>query len=182
MYCDIKVQKLFKGGNYSRAENIRGNTVYRFWISRQALLLLKIAGKTNLADEHCFEGSFKHIKLSHLKMRLTNCFFKFRNTFTSSLSAKIKFCYFLLQQGRTNDLILNGVLKNCSVPDRELQSRFWHSTKARMANFYPQIIISNFFLIFLQDSRLGSTQQMVKKWLIGKEFLPPAKQYFFSFW
>ena len=52
------------------------------------------------------------------------------------------------------------------------------STKARMANFCPQIIISNFFLIFLQDSRLGSTQQTVKKWLIGKEFLPPAKQYF----
>ena len=32
MYCDlclqyIKVRKLFKGGNYSRAETIRGNTV-----------------------------------------------------------------------------------------------------------------------------------------------------------
>ena len=47
-----------------------------------------------------------------------------------------------------------------------------------MANFCPQIVISNFFLIFLQDSWLGSAQQTVKKWLIGKEFLPPAKQYF----
>ena len=34
MYCDlwlqyIKVRKLFKGGNYLRAETIRGNTVYK---------------------------------------------------------------------------------------------------------------------------------------------------------
>ena len=34
MYCDlwwqyIKVQKLFKGGNYSRAENIGGNTLFQ---------------------------------------------------------------------------------------------------------------------------------------------------------
>jgi hypothetical protein len=34
MYCDlwlqyIKVRKLFKGGNYSREETIRGNTVSR---------------------------------------------------------------------------------------------------------------------------------------------------------
>ena len=34
------------------------------------------------------------------------------------------------------------------------------STKAGMANFYPQIIIYNFFLRFLQDSRLGSTQSL----------------------
>ena len=36
MYCDlwlqyIKVRKLFKGGNYSRAETIRGNTVCTEW-------------------------------------------------------------------------------------------------------------------------------------------------------
>ena len=34
MYCDlwlqyIQVRKLFKGGNYSRAETIRGNTVFQ---------------------------------------------------------------------------------------------------------------------------------------------------------
>ena len=35
MYCDlvtqyIQVRKLFKGGNYSRTETIRGNTVYQY--------------------------------------------------------------------------------------------------------------------------------------------------------
>ena len=43
MYCDlwshyIQVQKLFKGGNYSRAETIRGNTVciyYSIWKSEK---------------------------------------------------------------------------------------------------------------------------------------------------
>ena len=37
MYCDlwwqyIKVRKLFKGGNYSREETIRRNTVFIIWI------------------------------------------------------------------------------------------------------------------------------------------------------
>ena len=36
MYCDlwlqyIQVRKLFKGGNYSRAETIRGNTVLSYF-------------------------------------------------------------------------------------------------------------------------------------------------------
>ena len=39
MYCDlwtqyIKVRKLFKGGNYSRAETIRGNTVVAFLFTK----------------------------------------------------------------------------------------------------------------------------------------------------
>ena len=41
MYCDlwlqyINVRKLFKGGNYSRAETIWGNTVYYFSLSQCA--------------------------------------------------------------------------------------------------------------------------------------------------
>ena len=52
MYCDlwlqyIQVRKLFKGGNYSRAETIRGNTVFK--VLCRSLFLFKgqiIASKT----------------------------------------------------------------------------------------------------------------------------------------
>ena len=52
MYCDlwiqyIKMQKLFKGGNYSRAETIRGNTVSTFKLA----IKMKQQNKDDILDE-----------------------------------------------------------------------------------------------------------------------------------
>ena len=52
MYCDlwiqyIKMQKLFKGRNYSRAETIRGNTVSTFKLA----IKMKQQNKDDILDE-----------------------------------------------------------------------------------------------------------------------------------
>ena len=56
MYCDlwsqyINVRKLFKGGNYSRAETIWGNTVCNFW----HLYLRAVQVQVSLPGKCCFQ-------------------------------------------------------------------------------------------------------------------------------
>ena len=53
MYCDlwtqyIQVRKLFKGGNYSRAETIRGNTVYLIQLRQTHLRICKLKNNSFL--------------------------------------------------------------------------------------------------------------------------------------
>ena len=67
------LRKLFKGGNYSRAETIRGNTVNSFWIKRyQKVMLL------TLMTLICRQRKYHHIadcpmsSSSHFCFRLVN--------------------------------------------------------------------------------------------------------------
>ena len=124
MYCDlwlqyIKVRKLFKGGNYSRAETIRGNTVFYFSFFFGSDLSKMDQAWSNLIKLHF---------LNNLKMLLWKVV-----TFTERIKIAVLFLIFLdqicpkwikLDQDWISHRSKNVTIKSCHIYKKDKNGCF----------------------------------------------------------